>query len=86
MRIIAVTTLGLIAMATSASGQVQQNNPNAANQSMGISSQMRSVQQQKTTQGDIATMNNQRSQVSAPPPNIGSNTIGPVGGGTGIHR
>lgn len=86
MRIVAVTTLSFVVLATGASAQVQQNNPNAANQSMGASSQMRSVQQQSATQSDINSMNAARNQAATPAQNTGSNAIGPIGRGTGIHR
>lgn len=49
MRALIVASLGLLTIATSASVQVQQSNPNAANQSMEASSRMRSMQQQGTT-------------------------------------
>ena len=63
--------------------QVQQNNPNAANQSMGLNSQMRTLQQEQTTQSNTLRMNIQRNEAATPAPNTGPNAIGPVGGRPG---
>ncbi|MCJ2056797.1 hypothetical protein MKL09_09535 [Methylobacterium sp. J-048] len=70
--------------ATSVLAQVQQDNPNAANQSMEYNSQMRSLRQEQTTQGNTLQMNMERNQAATPTPNTGPNAIGPIGGGTGV--
>jgi hypothetical protein len=72
------------AVTTPALAQVQQDNPNAANQSMGLNSQMRSLQQQQTTQSDTLRMNIQRNEAATPAPNTGPNAIGPVDGRPGF--
>ena len=81
--LIAALCLSPIA-ATPVLAQVQQNNPNAANQSMEYSSQMRSLRQEQTTQGNTLQMNIERNQAATPAPNTGPNTIGPIGSGTGV--
>jgi hypothetical protein len=48
--------------------QVQQNNPNAANESFNIQNQFRSLQQQQTTNYNILNMQAQRNVQFAPPP------------------
>lgn len=68
---------------TPAVAQVQQNNPNAANQSMERGAQIRGLQQEQTTQTDTLRMDIQRNQAATPAPNIGPNAIAP-GGGTGV--
>ena len=84
MRSLILTGLCLsAAIATPALAQVQQTNPNAANQSMESSGQMRALQQQQTTQSDMLRMDVQRNQAATPAPNTGPNAIGP-GGGTGV--
>lgn len=77
-------SLGLAAAAaTPALAQVQQNNPNAANQSMETSGQMRALRQEQTTQSNTLRMDIQRNQAATPAPNTGPNAIGPTGG-TGV--
>lgn len=76
-------SLGLAAAATPALAQVQQNNPNAANQSMENSGQVRALRQEQTTQSNTLRMDIQRNQAAAPAPNTGPNAIGPTGG-TGV--
>jgi hypothetical protein len=71
------------AVTTPVLAQVQQNNPNAANQSMGLNSQMRTLQQEQTTQSNTLRMNIQRNEAATPAPNTGPNAIGPVGGRPG---
>lgn len=66
--------------------QVQQNNPNAANQSMENNNQLRSLRQEQTTQGNTLRMEIQRNQAATPAPNTGPNAVAPIGGGTGIGR
>ena len=84
MRTIFVASLGLIAMATGASAQVQQNNPNATNQSMDRrNSEMRSLRQENTTQNDMLRMQTQQNQTGTFAPNTGPNAL-PPGGGTGV--
>ncbi|MGN8096530.1 hypothetical protein [Methylobacterium sp. 22177] len=78
------TSFGLAAIAaTPALAQVQQNNPNAANQSMETSGQIRALRQEQTTQGNTLRMDIQRNQAATPAPNTGPNTVGPTGG-TGV--
>jgi hypothetical protein len=72
-----------LSAATPALAQVQQTNPNAANQSMESSGQMRALQQQQTTQSDMLRMDVQRNQAATPAPNTGPNAL-PPGGGTGV--
>jgi hypothetical protein len=64
----ALLSLGLAA--GPASAQVQQGNPNAANQSMSTMSTNRAIQQEQTSQSNTLRMDMQRSQnaPSAPPP------------------
>lgn len=77
-------SFGLAAIAaTPARAQVQQNNPNAANQSMETSGQIRALRQEQTTQGNTLRMDIQRNQAATPAPNTGPNTVGPTGG-TGV--
>lgn len=71
------------AVTTPALAQVQQNDPNAANQSMGVNSQMRTLQQEQTTQGNTLRMDVQRNQAATPAPNTGPNAIGAIGGRPG---
>jgi len=73
-------------LATPVLAQVQQNNPNAANQSMENNNQLRSLRQEQTTQGNTLRMEIQRNQAATPTPNTGPNTVAPIGGGTGIGR
>ena len=73
-------------LATPVLSQVQQNNPNAANQSMENNNQLRSLRQEQTTQGNTLRMEIQRNQAATPTPNTGPNTVAPIGGGTGIGR
>lgn len=70
------------AIATPALAQVQQDNPNAANQSMEYNAQMRGLRQEQTTQTDMLRMDIQRNQAATPAPNTGPNAIGP--GRTGV--
>ncbi|MCJ2072891.1 hypothetical protein MKK75_29550 [Methylobacterium sp. J-030] len=70
-------------VATPALAQVQQDNPNAANQSMESSSQMRGLRQEQTTQSDMLRMDAQRNQAATPAPTTGPNAIGPHVG-TGV--
>ncbi|KST56645.1 hypothetical protein AO398_10265 [Methylobacterium sp. GXS13] len=87
MRALLLATACLSAIgATPVLAQVQQGNPNAANQSMEYNSQMRSLRQEQTTQGNTLQMNIERNQAATPAPNTGPNTIGPIGGGTGVSR
>ena len=72
-----------LSLATPVLAQVQQGNPNAANQSMEYNSQMRSLQQEQTTQSNRLQMTIERNQAATPAPNTGPNAIG---GGTGIGR
>ena len=69
------TTLLLAAALAIASGpalaQVQQGNPNAANQGLSTEGQARASQQNQTTQGNMNQMNAARSQTAAPPPSGG---------------
>lgn len=51
-----------------ASAQVQQGNPNAANQSMSTMSTNRAIQQEQTSQSNTLRMDMQRSQNAPPPP------------------
>jgi hypothetical protein len=53
---------------------------------MEYNSQMRSLRQEQTTQGNTLQMNIERNQAATPAPNTGPNTIGPIGGGTGVSR
>ena len=77
-------SFGLAAIAaTPALAQVQQNNPNAANQSMETSGQIRALRQEQTTQSNTLRMDIQRNQAVTPAPNTGPNAIGPTGG-TGV--
>jgi hypothetical protein len=75
-------------IATPVLAQVRQDNPNAANQSMEYNSQVRSLQQEQTTQNDMLRMDIQRNEAATPAPNTGPNAIGPIGpvGGTGVGR
>ncbi|QEE38623.1 MULTISPECIES: hypothetical protein [unclassified Methylobacterium] len=73
-------------LATHVLAQVQQNNPNAANQSMENNNQLRSLRQEQTTQGNTLRMDIQRNQAATPAPNTGPNAVAPIGGGTGIGR
>ena len=80
MRILIAAALCLSpAVATSVLAQVQQNNPNGANQSMERNGQMRALQQDQTTQTDMLRMDIQRNQAAEPGANTGPNAIGPVG-------
>jgi hypothetical protein len=83
MRLDLPTVLCMAALATPASAQVQQNNPNAANQSFEAESNMRSLQQEQTTQSDTLQMNSERNLSATPAPNTGPDAIGPRGG-TGV--
>jgi hypothetical protein len=86
MRLVLLAVLCLTpAFAMSAQAQVQPNNPNAANQAMQSGSQLRTLQQQQTTQSDMLRMNIERNQAATPAPNTGANTVGPIGG-TGVRR
>ena len=60
--------LPLALSAAPAFAQVQQGNPNAANQSMSTMSTTRTMQQDSTSQNNTTMMNIQRSQNAAPPP------------------
>ena len=52
--------------------QVQQSNPNAANESFALQSQFRSLNQQQTSQYNVLTMQQQRNvQFSPPAPYVG---------------
>jgi len=83
MRILILAGLCLSsAVATPALAQVQQDNPNAANQSMELNAQMRSLRQEQTTQTNMLRMDIQRNQAAMPAPNTGPNAIGP--GRTGV--
>jgi hypothetical protein len=85
MRLTLLAGLGLSAlMATPVLAQVQQDNPNAANQSMSLNNQMRSLQQEQTTQSDMQRMDIQRNQAATPAPYTGPNAIGPGVGRTGV--
>lgn len=75
-----------LVVSTSVVAQVQQDNPNAANRSMGHDSQMRSLRQEQTTQGNTLRMDIERNQAATPSPNTGPNAIAPIGGGTGVGR
>ncbi|MGH1573487.1 hypothetical protein ACRAWG_26015 [Methylobacterium sp. P31] len=87
MRIITLVALGLSwSVATPVLAQVQQGNPNAANQSMEHNSQLRSLRQEQTTQSDRLRMDVQRNEAATPAPNTGPNAIGPVGGAGVIGR
>lgn len=70
--------------AAPALAQVQPGNPNAANQSMGASSQMRTQQQEQTTQSNTARMNSQRNEAATPAPSTSPNAIAPSGGRPGL--
>ena len=84
MRSLILAGLGLsAALATPALAQVQQTNPNAANQAMEYNSQMRSLRQEQTTQSDMLRMDIQRNQAATPAPNTGPNAL-PPGTGTGV--
>ena len=84
MRSLVLAGLGLsAALATPALAQVQQTNPNAANQAMEYNSQMRSLRQEQTTQSDMLRMDIQRNQAATPAPNTGPNAL-PPGTGTGV--
>ncbi|MCJ2019412.1 MULTISPECIES: hypothetical protein [unclassified Methylobacterium] len=84
MRSLILAGLGLsAALATPALAQVQQTNPNAANQSMESSSQLRGLRQEQTTQSDMLRMDIQRNQAATPAPNTGPNAL-PPGAGTGV--
>jgi hypothetical protein len=84
MRSLILAGLGLsAALATPALAQVQQTNPNAANQAMEYNSQMRSLRQEQTTQSDTLRMDIQRNQAATPAPNTGPNAL-PPGTGTGV--
>jgi hypothetical protein len=83
MRLYLLTGLCLVAVATPSLAQVQQNNPNAANQSFEAESNMRSLQQEQTTQSDTLQMNSEQNLSSTPAPNTGPDAIGPRGG-TGV--
>lgn len=69
------TTLLLAAALGIAAGpaiaQVQQGNPNAANQGLSTAGQARATQQNQTTQGNMNQMNLERGQTAAPPPSGG---------------
>ncbi|MEL6064744.1 MULTISPECIES: hypothetical protein [unclassified Methylobacterium] len=83
MRSLILAGLCLSAVATPALAQVQQNNPNAANQSMEYNSQMRGLRQEQTTQSDMLRMDIQRNQAATPVPNTGPSAL-PPGTGTGV--
>ncbi len=85
MRLLITTSLCLAAIAAtpSASAQVQQTNPNAANRSMETGGQLRALRQEQTTQSNTLRMDIQRNQAATPAPNTGPNAIGPTGG-TGV--
>lgn len=68
------TTLLAAAVAITAGpalAQVQQRNPNAANQGLSTAGQARASQQNQTTQTNMDRMNTQRGQTAAPPPSGG---------------
>ncbi len=69
-------SLAVLASGGSALAQVQQGNPNAANQSLSNEGQMRSMQQNQTSQNNLGRMNAERSQTAAPPPSGGQTEIG----------
>jgi hypothetical protein len=75
-----------LAVSTPALAQVQQYNPNAANQSLEYEGQMRSLQQEQTMQNDMLQMNIEREQAATPSPNTGPGAVGPIYGGTGVRR
>ncbi len=84
MRSLILAGLGLsAALATPALAQVQQTDPNAANQAMEYNSQMRGLRQEQTTQSDMLRMDIQRNQAATPAPNTGPNAL-PPGTGTGV--
>ena len=86
MRLLIITSLCLAAIAAtpaSASAQIQQTNPNAANRSMETGGQLRALRQEQTTQSNTLRMDIQRNQAATPAPNTGPNAIGPTGG-TGV--
>lgn len=58
-----------------AAAQVQQGNPNAANEALSAQGQARAAQQGRTTQGDMTRMNAERSQMAAPPPAVGPSPV-----------
>lgn len=60
--------LGALACAGPATAQVQQSNPNAANQSFAIQSQFRSLQQQQTSDYNTLNMQAQRNVQFNPAP------------------
>ncbi len=65
---VALVAIPLAFTTAPAFAQVQQGNPNAANQSMSTMSNNRAVQQDSTSQNNTTMMNIQRSQNAAPPP------------------
>lgn len=65
-RIVAVT-LPLAMVVAPAFAQVQQGNPNAANQNMSTMSTNRAIQQDMTSQYNTTTMTIQRNQNAQPP-------------------
>jgi hypothetical protein len=69
-------TIALIVagLASPAWAQVQQGNPNAANQSLSGMSQNRAAQQSQTGQSDTTMMNAERGRTAAPPPPGGGAT------------
>ncbi|MCJ2012075.1 hypothetical protein [Methylobacterium sp. J-076] len=67
-RVALAAALPLALSAAPALAQVQQGNPNAANESMSSMSTTRSLQQGSTTQNNTTMMNIQRSQSTTPPP------------------
>lgn len=83
MRLDLLTGLCLAAVATPSLAQVQQNNPNAANRSFENESNVRSLQQEQTTQSDTLQMNSEQNLSATPAPNTGPDAIGPRGG-TGV--
>jgi lipopolysaccharide export system protein LptA len=75
-RIVLALALPAVLAAAPALAQVQQGNPNAANESFSNSNAIRSQQQNATTQGNISRMDNSRTV--APPP-VPSAPIPPAG-------
>ena len=68
MRPILLLAAALAIAAGPAIAQVQQGNPNAANQGLSTAGQARATQQNQTTQSNMNQMNMERSQTAAPPP------------------
>ena len=71
--------LAVPALTGPCAAQVQQGNPNAANQALSGASQSRGSQQGQTTQSNTTMMNSERGQTAAPPPSGGAGATPRIG-------